>query len=362
MKKMLFALPLMLLAVFFSGCGPTPDEELQSKIPDSANSLCLFDGNLATQTKLYDEHKKDILKGLKDEKLPEDLFQCRILLFGSTREEWGGALLQSANGQVGIIFDRLLKQCKKEKDDFKDLKEITVGKERRVSVSVKDKKVIAVLYHKNLLLVAVNKTEPDFFKKSDKPNPLFADVQWKNYILSSAVKVEIPKQGKSKESTDMVFQMVPALEKLTAVCVNIPFSVDNPILDFRMIFKDEQSAGEGLAASNMGLGFLAQASKEATPLINQLNRKTDKNIVSISFNINQMVETAQKMQKEIEKAKKQREEARKQRLRQRQLKRQQSAGKPAAIPQKPAVQAQPAPAGKQNTAPAVVPAPAESAK
>ena len=92
------------------------------------------------------------------------------------------------------------------------------------------------------------------------------------------------------------------------------------------------------------------------------NRKTDKNIVSISFNINQMVETAQKMQKEIEKAKKQREEARKQRLRQRQLKRQQSAGKPAAIPQKPAVQAQPAPAGKQNTAPAVVPAPAESAK
>ena len=322
MKKLLFALPLMLSAVFFCGCGPTPDEELQSKIPDSTNSLCLIDGNYITQTKLYNDHKEDILKELKkDSGLPEDIFQCRILAFGSTKEEWGGALIQSANGQVGIIFDRLINECRKEKADFKDLKEITVNGERRVSCVIEGKTVIAVLYHKNLLLIAANKTDPAFFKKSDKPNPLFSDIQWKDYILSSAVKVEIPRQGKNKDSADVAFQMVPALQKLTAVSINIPFSVDNPILDFRMIFKDEQSAGEGLAALNMGLGFLAQVSKEVTPLINLLNRKTDKNIVSISFNINQMVEAAQKMQKEIEKAKKQREEARKQMRQRRQNKR-----------------------------------------
>ena len=359
---MLFALPLMLLAVLFSGCGKTPDEELQSKIPDSANSLCLVDGNLAVQTKLYNDHKKDILKSLKDEKLPEDICQCRILIIGSTREEWGGVLIQSVNGQVGIIFDRLMNECRKEKTDIKDLKEVTVGGERRVSASVNGKKVIAVLYHKNLLLIAANKTDPDFFKKSDKPNPLFADIQWKNYILSSAVKLEIPQQGKSKESADMAFQMVPALQKLTAVSVNIPFSVDNPILDFRMIFKDEQSAGEGLAALNMGLGFLAQASKESAPLINLLKRKTDKNIASISFNINAMAEAAKTAQKNIEQAKKQRAEAAKRR----QLQRQQAAKKSAAVQQKPAAPAKPAaqqPTVKQNAAPApAAPAAAKPAK
>ena len=353
MKKMLFTLPLVLLAVFFSGCGKTPDEELQSKIPDSANSLCLVDGNLVAQTKLYNEHKKDILKELKDEKLPEDIFQCRVLLFGSTREEWGGVLVQSANGQVGVIFDRLMNECRKEKDQFKDLKEITVGSERRVSASVSGKKVIAVLYHKDLLLIAVNKTEPDFFKKSDKPNPLFADIQWKDHILSSAVKVEIPQQGKSKDSADVAFQMVPALQKLTAVSVNIPFSVDNPILDFRMIFKDEQSAGEGLAALNMGLAFLGQASKDIVPLINLLKRKTDKNVASISFNVNEMAQAAKTAQKNIEEAKKQRAEARKQRR----IQRKQAAKKRAAAQQQPAAPAAPAaapqqPAVQQNPAPA----------
>ena len=357
MKKMLFILPLVMLAVFFSGCGKTPDEELQSKIPDSANSLCLVDGNLVTQTKLYNDHKKDILKGLKGEKLPEDIFQCRVLLFGSTREEWGGVLIQSANGQVGIIFDRLMNDCRKEKKQFKNLKEITVNGERRVSCVIEGKTVIAVLYHKDLLLIAVNKTEPDFFKKSDKPNPLFADIQWKNHILSSAVKVEIPKQGKGKESADTVMQMVPALQKLTAVSVNIPFSVDNPILDFRMIFKDEQAAGEGLAALNMGLALIAQASKDVTPLINLLKRKTDKNIASISFDINAMAEAAKTAQKNIEEAKKQQEEARKQR----QIQRQQAAKKRAAAQQKPAAPAKPAvqqPAVKQNAAPAPAAAPA----
>ena len=353
MKKILFALPLMLLAVFFSGCGPTPDEELQSKIPDSTNSLCLVDGNLASRTKLYNDNKKDILKGLKDEKLPEDIFQCRILAFGSTKEEWGGVLIQSANGQVGIIFDRIMSECRKEKANFKGLKEITVNGERRVSCVIEGKTVIAILYHKNLLLIAANKTDPSFFKKSDKPNPLFSDIQWKDHILSSAVKVEIPQQGKNKESADMAFQMVPALQKLTAVSVNIPFSADDPILDFRMIFKDEQSAGEGLAALNMGLGFLAQASKDVTPLINLLKRKTDKNIASISFNINAMTEAAKTAQKNIEQAKKQRAEARKRR----QIQRQQAAKKRAAAQQKPAAPTAPAP--KQ---PAVQQKPAAPAK
>ena len=357
MKKMLSILPLILLTVFFSGCGKTPDEELQAKIPDSANSLCLIDGNYITQTKLYNDHKKSIMKELKkDVSLPEDIFQCRILAFGSTREEWGGVLIQSANGQVGIVFDRLMAECRKDKDTIKDLKEITVNGERRVSGVIENKKVIAVLYHKNLMLIAANQTDPAFFKKSEKPNPLFKDIQWKDYILSSAVKVELPKQGKGKESADTVLQMVPALQKLTAVSVNIPFSADNPVFDFRMVFADEQSAGEALAALNMGLGFLAQASKEIQPVIALLNRKTDKNVASISFSIRDMAETAQKAQKQIELAKKQKAEARKRRQlqRQRNARKAASAAKPADKPQNPAPAAKPADK-PQNPAPAAKP-------
>ena len=44
MKKMLFTLPLVLLAVFFSGCGKTPDEELQSSSTSGRVNSIFFMG------------------------------------------------------------------------------------------------------------------------------------------------------------------------------------------------------------------------------------------------------------------------------------------------------------------------------
>ena len=307
MKKWYFIMPLVAVVLFLAACGKTPDQELQSKVPASANGLCLLDGNNVVKTKLYLDNKEKLLKEVKKASLPEDIFQCRILFFGSTKEEWGGFLIQSANKQVGKFFDYALADIRKDnKDVIKNLKEAKVGTERHVTATVEGRKVIAILYHENLLLIGINKTDPVFFN-ADQPNAMFKDIQLQNMLLSSAVKVEIPQQaGKSKESVDMAFQMLPALKKLEAVSLNIPFSADDPVLDFRMIFKDEQAAGEMLAAANMGLGFATQAGKEYADFAQKLTRKTEKNIFSLSLKLKDVEELGKK----IEANKKKREQAR----------------------------------------------------
>lgn len=349
MKKMFFALSLIAAVLFLAACGKTPDQELQSKVPASANGLCLFDGNNAVKTKLYIDNKEKILKEVKEASLPEDIFQCRVLFFGSTKEEWGGFLIQSVNNQVGKFFDYALADIKKDdKDKIKDLKEVKVGKERHVTATVEGRKVIAILYHENLLLVGINKTDPAFFN-ADQPNAIFKDIQLQNMLLSSAVKVEIPQQaGKSKESVDTAFQMLPALKKLEAVSLNIPFSADDPVLDFRMIFKDEQAAGEMLAAANMGLGFATQAGKEYADFAQKLIRKTEKNVFRLSFKLKDVEELGKK----IEETKKQKK------LQKAALKAKQ---KKAKAQQKKALQAQPAAQKAPKAAAPAQPAPKAAA-
>ena len=175
-----------------------------------------------------------------------------------------------------------------------------------MTATVNGNKVIAILYHENLLLLGINKTDPAFFK-ADTPNPIFNDIQMKDMLLSAAIKVVIPdKPGKAKESVDMVTQMLPALKKLDAIAMNIPFSADDPVVDFRMIFKDDQAAGEMMAAANMGIGFAAQAGPEYAEFVQKVTRKTEKNIFSLSFKI----KDAEELGKKIEANKKKREQER----------------------------------------------------
>ena len=296
MKKILFALPAVLLALLISGCGKTPDEELAGKIPASANTLCFIDGNCVVQTQLYKDHRKDILKGLKDASLPEDLCRCRILFFGSTKEEWGGVLVQSAGGQVRKFYDRALAECKTEKK-LKDLKESSKGGVRKVTAAVDGKKFLAVLYHDDLLLIAVEKTDPAFFE-AKTVNPLFSEISLKRSLVSAAVKVELPQQGKSRETVDGLLQMVPALKKLQFITGNVPFSADKPEMDIRLVFPDDAAANEMLAAINLGLGVLTQSGdKDAVDLVNMFSRKVEKKSVRISFPISDLARKIDEMQK-----------------------------------------------------------------
>ena len=292
MKKRLFTLTAVLLAVFIAGCSKTPDEELTEKIPAAANGLCLIDGNSITQTQLYKEHQADILKELKEASLPEDLLQCRVLFFGSTKEEWGGALMQSAGGQVRKFYDKVLAESKKDKS-CKELKETAEGSLRKVTCTVEGKKILAVLYHDNLLLIAVDKTDPAFFQA--KPvNPLVGEIALKETLVSAAVKVELPPPGRNRE-VDGAVQMFPALKKLRSIAMNVPFSPDKPEMDFRAVFRDDAGANEMLAAINMGLGLLTQSDdKDIVKAVGMIDRKAEKNTVRVSFPLTELVKEAEK--------------------------------------------------------------------
>jgi len=245
---------------------------------------------------VYKEHRKEILKGLKDASLPEDLFLCRVLFFGSTKEEWGGALVQSSGGQVRKFFDKALAESRKEKN-FKELKETAEGGVRKVTGSVEGKNFLAILYHDDLMLIALEKTDPAFFKASPV-NPLIEKIRLEGTIVSAAVEVELPQQGKSKEALDGVLQMIPALKKLRFITANVPFSAANPEMDFRMIFQDEAAAHEMLAAVNMGLGFLMQSDdKDVTDMIKTIDRKVEKQAVRISFPLTEVAGGIDKAQK-----------------------------------------------------------------
>lgn len=301
MKKLFLALPLALLALFMSGCGQTPDEKLQAKVPESANALCLIDGKSVIRTKSYKDNRKEILNKLRGTPLSEEVFQCRVLLFGSTQEEWGGMLIQSDNQQVRKIYDYVISECKKDKGTVHDFKEIRSDKELRATATIKEKKVMAVRYDDDLMLIAVQKTDPVFFQSS-KPNLLFRDIQLKNTILSAAMNVELPREGKSRQSAEMAMQMLPALQKLTRISLNVPFLADDPVVDFRMMFKDEQAANEMLAMVNMGVGFAAQSGKEFADFAQKIQRKAEKNTVKVVFSLKDAEELGKKIQ-EAEKKK-----------------------------------------------------------
>ena len=353
MKKICFALPVLIVALFLTACGKTPDQELMSKVPASANGLFLFDGTNAIKTKLYADNKELFLKKTS---LPEDILECRILFFCSVKDECGGFLIQSANQKVGNFFNNILADIKKDNQDIvKDVKEVKVGNERQVTATVKGHKIIAVLYHENFLLIGINKTDPAFFN-ADKPNPIFNNIQMKDMLLSSAIKVVIPDQpGMAKESVDAATQMLPALEKLEAISLNIPFSADDPVLDFRMIFKNEQAAAEMMAAANMGIGFATQFYPEYAGFAQKVTRKTEKNIFSLSFKI----KDAEELGKKIEANKKKREQERAARQAALKAKAQQKKAQPALKPAPDA--AKPAQPAAQEAAPAKPAQPAPKA-
>ena len=345
-KKFLFlSLPAMVLALFLSGSGKTPDEELQAKVPDSANGLIFVDGNNVVKTKLYNDNKEKILKELKKSSLSEDVFQCRVLVFLCTREEWGGFLIQSADKQVKKIFEHSLENIKKENEKFKDVKETQVGGERHVTATVDGNRIIVIFYHDDLMLIGINKTDPALFN-AKKTNPLFKEIRLQNMLLSAAIRGEMP-EGKNKQSADMACQMIPALKKMETVSLNIPFSADDPVMDFRMAFQDDQAAGEMLATANMWIGFAAQGGPEFVDFTQKLNRKAEKNVFSLSFKLKDAEEFGNKVQEAQKRKEQQLKAAREQQARNR--KKAQSARKKGKKAAAPAVKAQPA-------APAAAPA------
>lgn len=286
MKKILFTLPALLLAVLMSGCGTGPDAELSARVSESADWLCFVDGKLAVQTKLYKDHQKEILAKLKDLPMAEDTVRSRMLIFGSVKEKWGGVLLQSTDAHAKKFYDFSLADCKK---DDKKTKESTQGGIRSFITPLDNNTTALIaLCHDNLLLVGINRTDPAFFS-AKSPNPLFGKILTKGNIISAAAKVELPPQGKVKE-IDGIVKVIPALKKFQSVTLNVPFSVDKPEVTVRGVFADAAAANETLAAFNLGLNAGKNSGSKGAAHIDEVTRRTtEKNAVIVSFQLTELV-------------------------------------------------------------------------
>ena len=266
MKKLLFALPAIMLALFISGCGKNPDAELKSKVPDSADAVMLVDGSLATQTTLFQEVKV------------------------------GETLDLTFKGEVKTLFERLLAESKKDKD-VKNLKVAEDSKSFTFTIPGEfTVDVLCKLYNDDLMLFAGGKTDPKFFQGGN--NKLFKEIKMQGMILSAAGKFVPPTSGPEKEYFDSAVQMLPALQKLEAFSLNIPFAKEDQTIFFRMIFKDDQAAAEVLAAANMGLGMVA---KEEPELVKAIVRKAEKNAFILSFNSKPLYDSFKAAQEKAQK-------------------------------------------------------------
>ena len=273
MKKMFLFLPAVLLALFISGCS----DPVQEKVPESADQLLQLNGKSFVKTRTYQENKDEILKKLKEGSLPESILDSRIVICASLQDKWAGILIQTQNGDAVPLFQRITAEIK---ESVKDLKIEEDGK--KFSGRTDRAEFFGVLESSDLMLIGVGKNDPAFFH-ADSPNPLFSLLK-KDMIFSAAGKLSLPKDGPEKQYTDLAVQMVPALQKLKYYTFNIPVA-DDPEVDFRMVFDDDQAASEMLAAVNAGLGFIAQDNPQ---LNTALTRKAEKNTVIFSFKTDEM--------------------------------------------------------------------------
>ncbi len=291
MKHLLSACALLSAAaavLILSGCSD-PDAEFKAKVPTRAEAVVYLDGAAVLRNKTVEKELQkdaDLEKKLAVVSLKKEDIASRFLFFGSFTEKWGGVVVKTTDGAAARLFNAILQGIKDKKEKFT---ESVSGRQRRVSLD----RMILVLYHDNLLLLSMEKTQFESYEKPGK-NPLLADLQFKD-MLSGAVTVKLPQD----KNTDTVTQMVPVMKKLTLVTFNAPASPESFQLDIRLSFSDDKAPAEALAALNMGLGMIG---RENPGILKNIDRKTEGKALLIGLNSAFFTEAAEIGRKAREKA------------------------------------------------------------
>ncbi len=291
MKHLLSACVLLSAAaamLILSGCSD-PDADFKAKVPTNAEAVVYLDGAAVLRNKTVEkELQKDteLEKKLAAVSLKKEDLASRFLFFGSFTEKWGGAVVKTTDGAAARLFNAIVKGIKEKKEKFT---ESVSGRQRRIRLD----RMILVLYHENLLLLSMEKTQFEAYEKPGK-NPLLADLQFKD-MLSGAVTVKLPRD----KDTDTVTQMVPVMKKLTLVTFNAPASPESFQMDFKLFFSDDKAPAEALAALNMGLGMIG---RENPGILKNIDRKTDGKALRIDLNSAFFTEVAEFSRKTREKA------------------------------------------------------------
>ena len=290
MKKVISAVTACFVSsfLFLTGCSD-PDAELKSKVPDSVDAAAFVDGAKMVKNKAVSKAINDAAEELKDEKISIADLENRYLFFGSVSQHFGGVVLQSREGKAEQFFKKI---CDALKKSGISVVEKTDAKECLITLPGNIPQIPAIplfmkLYHQDLLLIAYGKTDPAFFKSS-KPNRIFQYICF-DYTVSAAYSVDlsaVPQEAKQG------LAMLPALYDLNLIMLNVPNPDDDLTLEFH--FTKEDSAGQVLAALNMGLALFAQKDPELSGMI---KRSTEKNILKITLGT-KFFEYAQKAAKD----------------------------------------------------------------
>ncbi len=309
MKKSFLAWIAALLFVSLSVSGKTPDDLLKEKVPDSADSITLIDARLLARTAYFQEARERITAKMKKGFLPEEILRCRVLVFCSSSGKWIGIMTQSENGEAKAVFDyqsgivagmRNKADCTGEVEFSEDGRSFTVRSRGKIK-----KDSLTKLCSDNLMLTAIGKTDPDFFKGGN--NELLGKIEMQGMILSSAGNVRLPDGGLEKKCAEHIFRTVPALRKLESFTLNIPFAEADQTLDLRMTFPDDKAAEEMLASVN---GFFGKsAGNEGMQKIDRaLVRSTEKNVLRISLkSLRPVLDQLRKVEKKAEEDRKKNE-------------------------------------------------------
>ena len=291
MKHLLSVCALLSAAaamLILSGCSD-PDADFKAKVPTNAEAVVYLDGAAVLRNKTVEKElqkDKELEKKLAVVSLKKEDIASRFLFFGSFSAKWGGVVVKTTDGAAARLFNAILKGIKEKKEKFT---ESVSGKQRRIRLD----RAILVLYHENLLLLSMEKTQFEAYEKPGK-NLLLADLQFKD-MLSGAVTVKLPQN----KNTDTVTQMVPAMKKLTLVTFNAPASPESFQLDVRLVFSDDKAPAEALAALNMGLGMVG---RENPGILKDIDRKTEGKTLLINLNSAFFTEAAELGRKARERA------------------------------------------------------------
>ena len=134
--------------------------EISSRIPVSADFAVHLNGMLVPSILISDLIKKNLKDKFLLKDIPPDMLLNKYFIFGSTKENFCTMLIKSQNGISGNLFHLLNQQLKLISSDTVEIQS------SRICTVSKEKNTLLTLYHKNLMLLSIGKTDSRAFENN----------------------------------------------------------------------------------------------------------------------------------------------------------------------------------------------------
>ena len=263
------------LLLLFTGCGDR-DKELKSRVPASAEAALFIDAAKVRDSNAFKqaagtEEFLEAEKELKEFGLSFDDFANRYIIFGSFKEKYAGAVIQSTKGNAGKFYDKILADEKvSKKDGFK------LDKAQNIITFNDDGKAFYLQkISSDLLLFGCEITDSKKFSNDGK-NIILKQIDLKSTVSGIALfnANEVPE-------TENAAQFFPAIKKLKMISIDLKTPESKPVFAFS--FTDSNAANEALGFTSLMFAMAAQNKPDQAQIFNKIERKVDNNTLRITF-------------------------------------------------------------------------------